>query len=194
MLPNNAWDALQHGFDNNWCLFRANTLLYRGTVTPRSLSLSVTTSVTSQASGAHQGPSNPTISFWRFSSLPHTRICRWPSICTRETCQRRWGYQAHHLRRKLAPLLRQPRCQRRLGSYLSYFYIHIRKRFTNCRSPACLFPLRQDSFFLYVVLNSDPSDPDVIIKLDISNAFNVLYHQLILDVLEGKASFDYAAD
>ena len=47
---------------------------------------------------------------------------------------------------------------------------------------------------MYAALNSDPSDPDVIIKLDISNAFNVLYHQLILDVLEGKASFDYAAD
>jgi hypothetical protein len=44
-----ARDALLHGlFDNNWCLFPAKTLLYRVTVTPRSLSLSVTTSVTSQ--------------------------------------------------------------------------------------------------------------------------------------------------
>ena len=41
-------------------------------------------------------------------------------------------------------------------------------------------------------LNSDPSDPDVIIKLDISNAFNVLCRRLTLDVLGGKASCDYA--
>jgi hypothetical protein len=38
----------------------------------------------------------------------------------------------------------------------------------------------------------DPSDPDVIIKLDISNAFNVLCRRLTLDVLGGKASCDYA--
>ena len=36
---------------------------------------------------------------------------------------------------------------------------------------------------MYAALNSDPSDPDVIIKLDISNAFNVLCRQLTLDVL-----------
>jgi len=34
--------------------------------------------------------------------------------------------------------------------------------------------------------------PDVIIKLDISNAFNVLCRRLTLDVLGGKASCDYA--
>ena len=48
---------------------------------------------------------------------------------------------------------------------------------------------------MYTALNSDPSDPDVIIKLDISNAFNVrnvLCRQLTLDVLGGKASCDYA--
>ena len=45
---------------------------------------------------------------------------------------------------------------------------------------------------MYAALNSDPSDFDVIIKLDISNAFNVLCRQLILDVLGGKASCDYA--
>jgi hypothetical protein len=39
---------------------------------------------------------------------------------------------------------------------------------------------------------SDPSDPDVIIKLDISNAFNALCRQLTLDVLGGQASSDYA--
>jgi len=45
---------------------------------------------------------------------------------------------------------------------------------------------------MFAALNSDPSDPDVIIKLDISNAFNVLCPQLTLDVLGGKASCDYA--
>jgi hypothetical protein len=45
---------------------------------------------------------------------------------------------------------------------------------------------------MYASLNSDPSDPDVIIKLDISNAFNVLRRRLTLDVLGGKASCDYA--
>jgi hypothetical protein len=45
---------------------------------------------------------------------------------------------------------------------------------------------------MYAALNSDPSDPDVIIKLDISNSFNVLCRQLTLDVLGGKASCDYA--
>jgi hypothetical protein len=45
---------------------------------------------------------------------------------------------------------------------------------------------------MYAALNSDPSDPDVIIKLDISNAFNVLCRHLTLDVLGGKASCDYA--
>ena len=45
---------------------------------------------------------------------------------------------------------------------------------------------------MYSALNSDPSDPDVIIKLDISNAFNVLCCRLTLDVLGGKASCDYA--
>jgi hypothetical protein len=39
---------------------------------------------------------------------------------------------------------------------------------------------------------SDPSDPDVIIKLDISNAFNALCRQLTLDALGGQASSDYA--
>ena len=44
---------------------------------------------------------------------------------------------------------------------------------------------------MYASLNSDPSDPDVIMKLDISNAFNVLCRRLTLDVLGGKAC-DYA--
>jgi hypothetical protein len=46
--------------------------------------------------------------------------------------------------------------------------------------------------FLHLALNSDPSDPDIIIKLDISNAFNALCRQLTLDVLGSKASCDYA--
>ena len=44
---------------------------------------------------------------------------------------------------------------------------------------------------MYASPNSDPSDPDIIIKLDISNAFNVLCRRLTLDVLGGKAC-DYA--
>ncbi len=45
---------------------------------------------------------------------------------------------------------------------------------------------------MYSALNSDPFDPDVIIKLDISNVFNVLCSSSTLDVLGGKASCDYA--
>jgi hypothetical protein len=45
---------------------------------------------------------------------------------------------------------------------------------------------------MYAALDPDPSDPYVIIKLDISNAFNALCRQLNLDVLGGKASCDYA--
>ena len=136
--------------------------------------------------------SSETISFWRFSPLPHTRIRRRPFTRARETRQGWWGCPPHHLRRKLATLFRQPRRQRCPGSYLSYFYIYIRKFLTDCRSPGRRLPLRQDSSSMYAALNSDPSDPDVIIKLDISNAFNALCRQLTLDVLGGKASCDYA--
>ena len=45
---------------------------------------------------------------------------------------------------------------------------------------------------MYDSLNSDPNDPDVLVKLDIKNAFNMLCRQLTLDVLGGKASCDYA--
>jgi hypothetical protein len=45
---------------------------------------------------------------------------------------------------------------------------------------------------MYAALNSDPSDPEVIIKLDIFNTFNSLYRQQTLDVLGGQASCDYA--
>jgi hypothetical protein len=38
---------------------------------------------------------------------------------------------------------------------------------------------------------SKPSDPDVIIKIDISNAFNTTDHALTLDVLSGRASREY---
>ena len=58
-LPNNAWDALQHRFDNNWSLFPEKTRLYRGTVTPRSLSLSVTASVTSHRRAGAGGDTAP---------------------------------------------------------------------------------------------------------------------------------------
>ena len=38
----------------------------------------------------------------------------------------------------------------------------------------------------------DPSDPEVIIKIDISNAFNTTCRALALDVLSGRASRDCA--
>ena len=41
--------------------------------------------------------------------------------------------------------------------------------------------------------NTTPNDPEVIIKIDISNAFNVLCRALTLDVLSGKASRTYAS-
>jgi hypothetical protein len=39
---------------------------------------------------------------------------------------------------------------------------------------------------------SDPNDPEVIIKIDISNVFNTTCRTLTLDVLSGRASHDYA--
>jgi hypothetical protein len=39
---------------------------------------------------------------------------------------------------------------------------------------------------------SDPNDPDVIIKIDVSNAFNTTDRALTLDVISGRASRDYA--
>ena len=45
---------------------------------------------------------------------------------------------------------------------------------------------------MYATLNSDPTDPDVLIKIDIVNVFNMLCRSLSLDVLGGTASRDYA--
>jgi hypothetical protein len=39
---------------------------------------------------------------------------------------------------------------------------------------------------------SDPHDPEVIIKIDISNVFNSTCRTLTLDILNGRASHDYA--
>ena len=39
---------------------------------------------------------------------------------------------------------------------------------------------------------SDPNDPDVIIKIDVSNAFNTTDRALTLDMINGRASRDYA--
>jgi len=39
---------------------------------------------------------------------------------------------------------------------------------------------------------SDPNNPDVIIKIDVSNAFNTTDRALTLDVISGRASRDYA--
>ncbi len=38
----------------------------------------------------------------------------------------------------------------------------------------------------------DPNDPDVIIKIDVSNAFNTTDRALTLDMISGRASRDYA--
>jgi hypothetical protein len=39
---------------------------------------------------------------------------------------------------------------------------------------------------------SDPNDPDVIIKIDVSNVFNTTDRALTLDMISGRASRDYA--
>ena len=41
---------------------------------------------------------------------------------------------------------------------------------------------------------SDPNDPEVIVKIDISNAFNTSCRVLTLDVLSGRVSRDYGCD
>ncbi len=41
---------------------------------------------------------------------------------------------------------------------------------------------------------SDPTDPEVIIEIDVTNAFNSTDRGLTLDVLSGHASRDYACD
>ncbi len=38
---------------------------------------------------------------------------------------------------------------------------------------------------------SDPTDPEVIIQIDVANAFNSTYRGLTLDVLNGRVSRDY---
>ena len=80
-----------------------------------------------------------------------------------KTCQRRWGYPPHHLRRKLASLFCQPCRQRCPGSYVRIFT----STYENFLQTAGL----QDGAShcakilsaMYAALNSDPSDPDVII-------------------------------
>jgi hypothetical protein len=48
------------------------------------------------------------------------------------------------------------------------------------------------SVFYDNIDTSDPNDPEVIIKIDMSNAFNTTCRALTLDVLSGRASRDYA--
>ncbi len=38
---------------------------------------------------------------------------------------------------------------------------------------------------------SDPNDPDVIINIDVSNVFNTTDRVLTLDMISGRASWDY---
>jgi hypothetical protein len=40
----------------------------------------------------------------------------------------------------------------------------------------------------------DPNDPEVIIKIDISNSFNTTFRVITLDILSGCTSRDYACD
>jgi hypothetical protein len=47
------------------------------------------------------------------------------------------------------------------------------------------------SVFYYNLDTSDPNDPQVIIKIDISNVFNTTCRVLPLDVVSGRASRDY---
>jgi hypothetical protein len=141
---------------------------------------------------AHQNSYDLSVSFWRFSPLPHTRICSRLFTRARETCQGLWRCPPHHILRKMATLFRQPRSQQCPGSYLSYFYIYIRFFLQTAGlqdgSSHCVKILSS----MYTALNSDPSDPDVNINLDISNTFNTMCRQLTLDVRGGKESCDYA--
>ena len=54
--------------------------------------------------------------------------------------------------------------------------------------------MREDplGFFYDNLDTSDPNDPEVIIRIDISNAFNTTCRARTLDVLSGRASRDYA--
>ena len=54
--------------------------------------------------------------------------------------------------------------------------------------------MREDPFGLFYdnLDTSDPNDPEVIIRIDISNAFNTSCRARTLDVLSGRASRDYA--
>jgi hypothetical protein len=48
------------------------------------------------------------------------------------------------------------------------------------------------SVFYDSLNTSDSNDPDVIIKIDVSNAFNTTDRALTLDMISGRASWDYA--
>ncbi len=51
---------------------------------------------------------------------------------------------------------------------------------------------RSSRFFNDNLDTSDPNDPEVIIKIDISDTFNTTCRALTLDVLSGHSSRDYA--
>jgi hypothetical protein len=98
------------------------------------------------ASGAHQRPFDLTISFWRCSPLPHTRIRRQPFTRTRETCQRPWGYSAPSSAAK-ASVAVSPASPPTLSRVLSLVFLHLHtKKIADNRSPGRCLPLRQDSF------------------------------------------------
>ena len=58
----------------------------------------------------------------------------------------------------------------------------------------CLYSLNTTYSHTVFTSTEDESDPMVIVKLDISNAFGSLCARLVLDVLSGKVSRDYDCD
>ena len=49
-------------------------------------------------------------------------------------------------------------------------------------------------FMIVLTITSDPTDPEVIIKIDISNVFNTTCRALTLDVISGSVSRNYVCD
>ena len=65
---------------------------------------------------------------------------------------------------------------------------------TPSRGPRASHSEKILSVFYDSLDTSDPNDPEVIIKIEISNAFNSLCRALTVDVLSGRVSRDYTCD
>ena len=61
-----------------------------------------------------------------------------------------------------------------------------------CNERCCSYCVKILSLFYDNLDTSVPNDPEVIIKIDISNVFNTTCRALTLDVLSGHTSRDYA--